>query len=673
MEDGGRLRFGPFELDLRAGELRREGRRIHLREQSVRLLAALASRPGDVVTREELRAHLWPTGTFVDFDQGLNHCVREVRAALGDAAAAPCFVATLPRRGYRFVAPVERVAPASEVLPPAPARPKSRARAAAATGALAVTSALAVLGAFAAGPWRAARSPEPSEWSRLTFRRGTVTGARFAPGGGLVVSAAFDGEAPALYVHEPGDTLGRRLGAAAQVETVTRAGDVSALVERGGPLVAFPLAGGTSRGLVDGVTASDATTDGTSWAAVRPVPGRGPRLYFPLDRELCGVRPTRHLRIAPDGRHLALVQHPEPGDDAGFVVVLDRDGRRVARTRDFSSVEGLAWAPHSREVWFTASTSGSDTAVRALDLRGSESVVIPSAGRLVLRDVDAQGRLLLERTSVRAEVRHWSGSGERDLSWQDGTVGVALTTAGEAALLHEMGEAAGPAQAVLLRPTSGSPPTRLGTGRPSALSPDGRLAAVVPALDRRRIDLLPTRPGPPGRLTFDGIAEYHWLRWVDEGRRVVFLAREPGRPPRVFVGSPDGGRARPVTPEGRVTRPELVAPDGGLLSTCGEHGVPCVYRLDAEPLTVRGLEGRQALAVHPSGDLRVQARGARFPMKVERLEPARGARTAFAVLAPPDRVGAGGVSRLVVSGDGKSFAYTFSRRLSELYLVPRVR
>ena len=670
MAPAARLRFGGFDLDVSTGELWRDGGRVHLREQSVRLLATLAARPGELLTREELRAHVWPEGTFVDFDQGLNHCVRDVRAALGDAAGAPRFLETVPRRGYRFIAPVEPVEGTG--LPTA--GPDRVPAARVAGGRAGMTMIAVALGAaFAAAPWPAPRDEGVAGWSRLTFRRGTVSGARFAPGGELVVSAAFDGEAPALYALKPGDAQDRRLGSAVKVEAVTDAGEVAAIAAGGGGLVTLPLAGGQAQERLAGVVAADATPDGSAWAAVRLVPGRGHRLFYPLGRELAAVRPTRHLRLARNGRHVALVQHPEPGDDAGYVVVLDREGRRVARSREFSSVEGIAWAPQDREVWFTASTTGSDTALRSLDLRGAERVVIPAAGRLVVRDVGADGRVLMERTSVRAEVRHWSGAGERDLSWQDGTVGVALTALGETALLHEMGEAAGPAQAVLLRATNGSPPTRLGSGRPSALSPDGLLAAVVPALDRRRIELLPTRPGPARSLTFDGIADYHWMRWVTNGQRVVFVGRERNRPPRVFVGAPSGGPARPLTPESRVTRPELVAPDGRFLSTCGETGVPCVYALDAQPFSARGLENRQVLAMHPSGDLLVQERGGRYPLRVERVQPATGTRSPFAVLAPPELVGAGPVSRLVTSGDGRSFAYTFSRRLSELYLVPRVR
>ena len=102
------IRFGPFEADLHAGELRRHGLRIKLQEQPFQILAMLLKRPGDVVTREELQKKLWPTDTFVDFDHGLGSAINKLRQALGDSAENPRYIETLPKRGFRFIAVVER-------------------------------------------------------------------------------------------------------------------------------------------------------------------------------------------------------------------------------------------------------------------------------------------------------------------------------------------------------------------------------------------------------------------------------------------------------------------------------------------------------------------------------------------------------------------------------------
>jgi TolB-like protein/DNA-binding winged helix-turn-helix (wHTH) protein len=100
------VRFGVFELDRRSGELRKDGVRVRLQEQPLRVLDALLAEPGEPVTREALRQRLWPDHTFVDFDNGLNRAINRLRAALGDEADNPRFIETLERRGYRFIAPV---------------------------------------------------------------------------------------------------------------------------------------------------------------------------------------------------------------------------------------------------------------------------------------------------------------------------------------------------------------------------------------------------------------------------------------------------------------------------------------------------------------------------------------------------------------------------------------
>src|ERR1051325_1343735 len=115
------IRFGVFELDLRSGELQKQGRKVRIEGQPVQILICLLQSPGELVTREELHRKLWPADTFVNFEHGLNAAVKRLRRALNDSADNPRFVETLPRRGYRFIAPVEHspavTAPAVESPP----------------------------------------------------------------------------------------------------------------------------------------------------------------------------------------------------------------------------------------------------------------------------------------------------------------------------------------------------------------------------------------------------------------------------------------------------------------------------------------------------------------------------------------------------------------------------
>jgi DNA-binding winged helix-turn-helix (wHTH) protein/Tfp pilus assembly protein PilF len=114
------LHFGPFDFEVDTGELRRDGARIRLQPQPARVLALLAARPGELVTREQIQQQVWSGETFVDFEHGVNFCIREIRAALGDSSREPRYIETLPRRGYRFVAPVETRSGADQDRAPDP-------------------------------------------------------------------------------------------------------------------------------------------------------------------------------------------------------------------------------------------------------------------------------------------------------------------------------------------------------------------------------------------------------------------------------------------------------------------------------------------------------------------------------------------------------------------------
>lgn len=158
------LHFGTFEVDLRAGELRKQGKRLKLQDQPFHVLAALLQRSGDVVTREELRKQIWPEDTFVDFDNSLNTAINKLREALGDSADNPRFIETLPRRGYRFLAPVDHD---QQKKPSIIARRRKIA--------VAIAVAVLVAGAVAGGmfwrPWQARRLTEKRSIELADFRR----------------------------------------------------------------------------------------------------------------------------------------------------------------------------------------------------------------------------------------------------------------------------------------------------------------------------------------------------------------------------------------------------------------------------------------------------------------------------------------------------------------------
>jgi eukaryotic-like serine/threonine-protein kinase len=696
------LRFGVFEVDLRNGELRKSGALVKLQQQPFKVLALLVGRPGDVVTREELRSQIWAVDTFVDFDQGLNFCIKQIRAALGDQADTPRYVETLPRRGYRFIAPLERreLTPPPDVpaggngveAPPVGLRPLPfpsaaevhrgprpaaetgrRRRVALGTGAF-LLSALVLAGAFLAGRW-AGQLPTP-EFHRLTFRRGIVHAARFTPAGDVVYSAVWDGTPAHTFATRIGSADTRSLGyPKARVEGV--AGAEMALLQprEGGTsvLARAPLTGGPPREILEDIDQADWASDGSAFAVVRRVKGFA-RLEYPVGRVLWETVPGRisHLRVSPRRDRVAFLEHPIPDDDRGSVVTIAQDGTRTTLSADWASLEGLSFSPSGDEVWFTGTKLGADLALYAVDLKGRERLVHRSPGRVVLRDIGRDGRVLLARNTFRMEIRALidGEDAERDLSWFELPLLTDLSADGGRIVFCESGDAGGPGYGIYLRATDGSPPVRLGDGRPFALSPDGKWVlsrSVRPPFD---LALLPTGAGDSRVLKDQGLRDHRWASWFPDGTRLLIVASAAGRLPRMWVQDVAGGRPRPITPEGAAGRDAVISPDGRYV-VAFPAGAPRALRYPVEggePETIAGLEdGEYPVQWTDDGALYVRTGG--MPVKVFRIDVATGARAAWKELAPADPAGVSWMLRLMLTRDGRSYAYGFHRALSELYLV----
>src|SRR5262249_40938374 len=189
-----------------------------------------------------------------------------------------------------------------------------------------------------------------------------------------------------------------------------------------------------------------------------------------------------HPRVSPRGDLVAFLDHPQFGDDAGGVAIVDRSGKKTTLARGFSTTQGLAWVPSGEEVWFTGAEEGSNRAIQAVTLAGRRRLLTRSPGVPTLFDVSAEGQALVAHSNERIRIVALTADGkERDLSWLDWSRGAMLSEDGETIVFTEEGEGGGPGYSVFLRKLDGSPAARLGEGEAIAVSRDGKwiLAALV--------------------------------------------------------------------------------------------------------------------------------------------------------------------------------------------------
>jgi DNA-binding winged helix-turn-helix (wHTH) protein len=682
-----RLRFGPFEADLRSGELWRGATPLHLPPQPFRILALLVTHPGEVVTREEVRQHIWGDGTVVDFDQRLNAGVNQIRTVLGDDAETPRYVETLPRRGYRWVGPRPTPAPAEVVRLPVPADgllpepPRGEAPSRRRAGLSRAVAAALVVG-LALLAFRIARPrPAPEQrWTRLTFQRGSVAGARFAPSGEVFYGAAWEGAACALYSAVPGAPDPRPVyPGGCRVVGVSPEGELAFLTEWLRPAFArVSLGGGPEKQIHQAVASADLSRDGAEHAVAYFVPGKTQmQIEWPTGTPVASADSPSELRIAPNGRLLAFAEHPVVGDDRGRLVVVDRSGRRVLASREWSSLTGVAWAPGGREVWISAAEADEGVALHAISLAGTERRLLPPDRRMVLLDVAEDGRALVDRCIERQEVVFVrEGGPERNLSWLDMTSVVDVSRDGSQVLLNETGSGGGDDYGVYLRRTDGSPPLRVGRGRATALSPDARLVLTIPIARRNRIELLPIGPGQPVTIQDHEIASYEWGTFFPDGRRILFVGRERSGVVRMFVRELAAGPPRAISPENiRFQKFQPLSPDGALaVARCPDSDY-CLYPTAGGAYRrLPGSEGLRPAAWEAGGrHILMMDRSLKFPLRLYRLEVATGRREPWRVVSPTDRAGVTTATGIAVAPDGAGLAYDYIRRLSELYLVDGLR
>jgi serine/threonine protein kinase len=513
----------------------------------------------------------------------------------------------------------------------------------------------------------------------VTFRNGTIWDARFAPDGQTVVySAAWEGQPPEIFSTRFDSSDSRSVGLSpAEVLSISAKGEMaismnprnSAFAETG-TLARVPLAGGAPRQVLEDVLWADWAPDGQSLAVIRGNIGTGPvRLEYPPENVIYQPKAwVSHVRFSPSGAYLAIADHVFSGDD-GRVVIVDIHGKIKASSSFYSSVEGLAWAPNGKEVWFSAVPGGSARSIYALDFSSKERLIYRSPGGLTIHDISRTGLVLLTADKARVSMTALAPgeTHERSLSWFDWSLLADMSDDGKTIIFSETGEAVGANYGMFLRKTDGSPAVRLGDGGFGALSPDGQWVLTADGSPSKLV-LLPTGVGQPRQLTDNKTEHFSW-GWLPDSKSVVFSTNDPGHEPRTYLLDLQGGTPRPITPEG-VTG-GLVTPDGKHLLTTDAKRQRWLYPLaggDPQKLNITFPPGAFILRFIDDGkSVLVGQRG--VPIKVGRVDLATGHSEPWKEIVPADPAGVQAIPSVKFSADGKSYAYSTGRILSDLYVV----
>ncbi|HEU4388776.1 MAG TPA: protein kinase, partial [Blastocatellia bacterium] len=435
--------------------------------------------------------------------------------------------------------PFDKVARATEagVSRSAESEIKRRHSAAAGLARTAIISAVLVVTFSVASFYAGLKlSSPPPTVRQLTFRRGSITTARFAPDGQTIVySAAFGGRPIELFTSRLEGSRSGSLGLRAGVQAVSSTNELAILRDclldfgecHEGTLASVPLVGGTPREIEESVNEADWGPDGKSLAVVRVVEGEY-QLEYPRKTVLYkAVAPAwiGNIRVSPKGDLVAFIYHPVLGDVSGSVMTVDRYGQTRVLSSGWRAARGVAWTPSGDEVWFSASlTRGQD--LHAVTLSGRERS-LQSGNGFHLCDISRDGRVLATTGRGESQGSHMIGgtvgSGrEQDLSWFGWSTSADISADGKTLLFYEWGKGV-ESTSVFVRKLDGSnDPVELGHGKALALSSDGKWALALQEGPPHRLVLLPTGPGEPRILPSGEIVEYHYASWFPDGKQILF-------------------------------------------------------------------------------------------------------------------------------------------------------
>jgi serine/threonine protein kinase/dipeptidyl aminopeptidase/acylaminoacyl peptidase len=525
----------------------------------------------------------------------------------------------------------------------------------------------------------------PPLYRPVTFQRGSLGIARFAPDGQTILyGAAWQGRPVQLFSTRLDSTESTALPfPGASLLSVSAAGKLAILTRHAGgssAIAEVPLAGGAPRELVE-TDPPEALQFAPAVADWRPGDDRlaivrNGQIEFPLGNVVVPAADgsaVLEARFSPDGRQLAFVQNQGQESAVG---VVDLAGHAKILSRGWEFILGLAWHPGTGEIWFSArgrSVTIGVVELHAVSLAGVHRVVARTPQLLIVEDIARDGRVLARSDDWPETMMCLppGGSKEVDLTWLDFSQSMALSNDGQDLVFLEGGAGGGAKGGVYMRKTDGSgPAVRLGDGwQGVALSAD-RKWIVQNAVDH--LILLPVGPGA-SRTIQDKDFQYRKAAWFPDGQRLLIAAAAAGHAPRLYVRDLASGPPRPVTPEG-ISGGHLSL--DGRFVTAGDlnNGPLTIYPVDGgAPRPVPGVRPDDAVISFDAKGQSLFLQSGTMPVHIDRLDLASGARSPFRQIAVADPTGVDALATLQLTPDGRSYCYSFMRSLSRLYVVEGLR
>ena len=534
-----------------------------------------------------------------------------------------------------------------------------------------------------------ASRPQASQptYTRLTQEAGTIFGARFGPDKSIVYCAAWNGNPTQIFSTVAGSltsqplqiTDATLLGVSRSHELALVLGGVHSgqLETVDGMLARGPVAGGSPREVLSDVRWADWDAKG-DLAVVHYVDGES-RLEYPIGRVLYqSTGWISNIRFSPQGDSIAFMDHPSLWDTSGNVRLLNFSDLTRIRTlsREWDSEGGLAWRPDGKEIWFTAVEEGDNQALMAVDPAGKLRTLLALPIAMTLQDIDADGRVLVSLNSKRLNMGYTAvgSKTDTDLSWHDISITHDIAPDGQSILFEDASEVAGPGYAVVIRKVDGSLPTRLGEGSPGGFSPDGKWIVSASTSKTPQINIFPVGEGQSRTINVASLEHINngWERFLPDGQRVAIIGNEPGHSRRCYLVDLSNGSAKAITPEGFVCGP--IAPDGRSLIGVKPNQSLTIYSIDGGAPRPIPNQKSTFTAVQWSSD-GVSLYGyhwGEFPSVVYQVDIATGKETAIHRLTPSAPAGVVLIAPVVVSRDGKRFAYSYNQTLSSLQLIAGV-